>query len=406
MKNVFFRGLVLLALLAVTLAVIAQEEDETIARTGFRLDAPTYGIRGEYPVGTMVMILSNEERPLPMTVWYPALNPDGLEEVHTYPISYPPVFTDLEAYGHALFEAAPDVSNGPYPLVVFSHGFTGHRTSVIHMMEHLASWGFVVIAPDHIGMTASEVLNEPDTFYPVYYTNPTDVSLVIDFAENMATEGPFAGMIDTEHIASTGHSAGGFAALQAVGGQLDLAGLAVLCEETYIGNDCDLAVPFQEEIARIYGLDTAPDGLFPSLADDRIDVVIPMAPDQRIFGKKGLNNVMVPTLYIVGNQDQAIPFADFEEGFASLGSETAWMVVFDYAGHGLVQDTCENFPAMIAFGLFDMCAEKVWDKLRAHDLMNHYVTAFLLWQLNGDEEAAAVFGDTPDAFPGVEVIVK
>ncbi|MCA9886449.1 MAG: hypothetical protein KC708_25930 [Anaerolineae bacterium] len=47
MKNVFFRGLVLLALLAVTLAVIAQEEDETIARTGFRLDAPTYGIRGE-----------------------------------------------------------------------------------------------------------------------------------------------------------------------------------------------------------------------------------------------------------------------------------------------------------------------------------------------------------------------
>jgi len=303
-------------------------------------------------------------------------------------VNYPPVFTDLEAYGHALFEAEPDVANGPYPLVIFSHGFTGHRTAVIHMMEHLASWGFMVIAPDHIGMTASDVLNEPDTFYPITYTNPTDVSLVIDFAEALSADSPLAGMIDTEHIASTGHSSGGLTALQAAGGQLDLVGLAERCAEGLEINDCVLLVPFMAEIAELYGLDAVPDGLYPPLGDDRVDAIIPLAPDQLIFGETGLSNVTIPTLYMVGNRDSFIPFEDFEAGFASVGSETAYMIVFDYADHGIYQDTCENFPAMIAFGFYDQCAEKVWDKLRAHDVMNHYATAFLLWQLGGDDEAA------------------
>jgi len=404
MKNVFFRGLVLLALLTMTIVVVAQDE-EAETRTGFRLDAPTYGIRGEYPVGTMEMVLPNEERPLPMTIWYPALNPDGLEEVHTYTVNYPPVFTDLEAYGQALFEAEPDVANGPYPLVIFSHGDNGHRTAVIHMMEHLTSWGFVVIAPDHLGMTASAVMNELDTFYPMLYNNPMDVSLVIDFAEDLTSEGNFAGMIDTENIASTGHSRGGQTALQAGGGQLDLVGLAETCKNRGDpSSSCDYFAGFLPEIANLYGLESVPDGLYPSLGDERIDVTIPLSPAQNVFGETGLSSVTVPTLYIVGNRDSSIPYDLFQMGFDSLGSETAYMVVFDYAGHGIVQDTCENFPAMIAFGFYDMCAEKVWDKPRAHDVMNHYATAFLRWQLGGDDEAVMVFDDMPEIFPGVEVI--
>lgn len=406
MKHSFFRGLVLLALFTVMFTVIAQDEgDDGTTRTGLRLDAPTYGIRGEYPVGTMEMMLSDEARPLPMTVWYPALNPEGLEEGHTYTVHYPPVFADLEAYGHALFEAAPDTAGGPYPLVIFSHGFTGHRTASIYLMEHLASWGFVVIAPDHIGMTAGEVLNEVDTFYPVYYNTPVDVSLVIDFAEIATQDGVLAGMIDTNQIASSGHSAGGFAALQAAGAQLDLNNLATLCAESYVSNDCDYAVPFAEEIAALYGLENPPEGLSPSIADDRIDAIIPLAPDQLLFGETGLNNVSVPTLYMLGNRDGFIPFEDFEAGFNSLGSDTAYMLVFDYGDHGIFQDTCETFPAMVAFGLYDTCAEKVWDKLRAHDIMNHYATAFLLWQLREDADAAAIF-ENPEMIVGTELIEK
>ncbi len=406
MKHKIFSGIVLLALLLLVSAAIAQEEEEA-PRTGFRPDAPTYGVRGPHPVGTMDMVVNDAERPLPVTIWYPALNPEGLVEEHTYPVNYPPSFPPLEAYGMALFEADPDTESGPYPLVVWSHGFGSIRVGSTFFGEHLASWGFVVIAPDHLGMTASELGSDPGTFYPMYYNSPRDVSLVIDFAETINADGVMAGMVDTEHIAATGHSSGGFIALQAGGAQLDLAGLLEFCEDVGGASfDCPYVTSNAEELAALYGLSGVPDDLLPSLGDDRIDALIPLAPDQVFFGETGLNNVTQPTLYMAGVSDMSVPIEDIRAGFASLGSETAYRVEFDYGGHGLFQDTCETFPAMAAFGFYDLCAEKVWDKLRAHDLINHHGTAFLLWQLKGDQDAAAVFAEGADIFPGVEVIVK
>lgn len=399
---------VLVLLMASFTLTLSAQEGEGIQRSGFRPDAPTYGVRGPHPVGTMEMTLNNEERPLSMTIWYPALNPEGLEEVHVYPANYPPVFPPLEVYGSALFEAEPDTANGPYPLVVWAHGFTSFRTMNTFLGEHLASWGFVVIGPDFPDMDASTIANEPDTFYPIYYNNPRDVSSTIDFAETLNIDGVMAGMIDSEHIGVAGHSSGGFTTLQAAGGQLDLAGLLAFCEE--VGEDdsfdCPMVLSRADEIAALYGLDSIPEDLLPSLGDDRIDAIIPLAPDQLSFGETGLNNVTVPTLYMSGTDDLLVPYEHVQAGFASLGSEIAFLVEFDYAGHGLFQDTCDRFPAMVQFGFYDLCAEKVWDKLRAHDLINHYGTAFLLWQLKDDEIAEDVFTTDTETFLAVEVISK
>jgi len=398
-----FGILLILALFAMSLS--AQEESE-MSRTGFRPDAPTYGVRGPHPVGTIDMVVDNEERPLPVTIWYPALNPEELEEIYTYPAIYPPVFPPLEVYGMALFEAEPDSENGPYPLVVWSHGFTSFRTMNTYFGEHLASWGFVVIAPDHLGMTASEIANEPATFWPIYYNNPRDVSLVIDFAEQINADGVMAGMIDTENVASTGHSSGGFTALQAAGAQIDVGHLTTECAEEAVSGMCLEILPSATELAGLYGLDAVPDdGLLPSIGDDRIDALVPLAPNNFAFGATGLNAVEVPTLYMAGTADALVPYDEITAGFNSLGSDTAYLVEFDYAGHGVFQDTCERFPAMLQFGFYDLCAEKVWDKLRAQDIINHYGTAFLLWQLKGDETAGQVIR-TPDTFPGVEVIAR
>lgn len=409
MSRKFYAYVIGLFLITIFLSIsISAQEDGAITRTGYRPDAPTYGVHGPYAVGTMDMVVDNEDRPFSVTLWYPALNPEGLEEVHVYPANYPPVFPPLEVYGSALFEAEPDSANGPYPLVVWAHGFTSFRTMNTFLGEHLASWGFVVIGPDFPDMDASTIANEPDTFYPMYYNNPRDVSSTIDFAETLNIDGVMAGMIDTEHVGVAGHSSGGFTTLQAAGGQLDLAGLLAFCEE--VGEDdsfdCPMVLSSADEIAALYGLNSIPEDLLPSLGDDRIDAIIPLAPDQVFFGETGLNNVTVPTLYMSGTDDLLVPYEDVQAGFASLGSEIAFLVEFDYAGHGLFQDTCDRFPAMIQFGFYELCAEKVWDKLRAHDLINHYATSFLLWQLKGDETAAAVYSDTPDTFTGVEVIGK
>jgi predicted dienelactone hydrolase len=53
-------------------------------------------------------------------------------------------------YGHALLNADVDGSQGPYPLVVYSHGFGVNAAWTHTILGHYASYGFIVLAPEHI----------------------------------------------------------------------------------------------------------------------------------------------------------------------------------------------------------------------------------------------------------------
>ena len=44
---------------------------------------------------------------------------------------------------------------------------------------------------------------------------------------------------------------------------------------------------------------------------------------------------------------------------------------------------------LVDLGLFWGCSDPVWDMDRAHDLINHFATAFFLATLKDDAEAAA-----------------
>ncbi|MCB1028061.1 MAG: hypothetical protein KDB24_09890, partial [Microthrixaceae bacterium] len=57
-----------------------------------------------------------------------------------------------EILAHAEADAASD---GPYPVVLFSHGFAGFPEQSADLVTHLASWGFVVVAPDHVERSLS-----------------------------------------------------------------------------------------------------------------------------------------------------------------------------------------------------------------------------------------------------------
>ncbi len=45
-------------------------------------------------------------------------------------------------------EGAP-VADGRFPVALFSHGFSGFNTQSSELTSHVASWGFVVAAPEH-----------------------------------------------------------------------------------------------------------------------------------------------------------------------------------------------------------------------------------------------------------------
>jgi predicted dienelactone hydrolase len=107
---------------------------------GLRPDAPPYALHGPYWVGAREFVIEpDSERPLPLTVWYPALNPQGAAEEIEYVYDN---FVSIEGFtqpGHALADAAPDTANAPYPLVIVSHGLVNYRYNLAYLAEHLAS---------------------------------------------------------------------------------------------------------------------------------------------------------------------------------------------------------------------------------------------------------------------------
>lgn len=157
-------------------------------------------------------------------VWYPttdAYASTATDSVDIEPF-IPTSFTDavgavdLPAIDSQAVRDAPVRDAGePYPVVLFSHGFGGLRYQSMDYTSHLASRGYVVIAPDHPGRMLGDVL--PCMFSPalegcdlssMYGDDPAVDDLAAARAWVEAGGEFLAGYIDPERIALSGHSAG------------------------------------------------------------------------------------------------------------------------------------------------------------------------------------------------------
>ena len=137
--------------------------------------------------------------------------PDGRRQPRalvTY-VRYPAVGP---ATGTDLSNAAAARADGPFPLVIFGHGFALTPKPYARMLQSWARAGYVVAAPVFPrenanapgGPDESDLINQP-----------ADMSLVISrlLALSAGGTGPLAGIIDPKKIAVTGHSDGGDTAL-------------------------------------------------------------------------------------------------------------------------------------------------------------------------------------------------
>ena len=180
-----------------------------------------YSKKGPYNAGHSRFVLSDNERPLTVEVWYPTqdeLYPQALPEAFLAGNQEAPYqeaqYQELLNSGdpscaseqtQATFQAVP--LPGEHPLVVFSHCHECLRFSSFTVAEHLASWGFVVAAPDHAGNTLWEKLSESglplnaDTLA----MRLQDQQKVVDA---MLGGGPEGIQVDPERIAAMGHSFG------------------------------------------------------------------------------------------------------------------------------------------------------------------------------------------------------
>jgi predicted dienelactone hydrolase len=100
-------------------------------------------------------------------------------------------------------------SGGPYPLLVLSHGASGHPDEYAEQIPRWAAEGFVIAAPA-FPLTNGDVPGALSNVVDVV-NQPADVSFVIDevLAAGDDPESPLNGLVDAESIGVVGHSLGG-----------------------------------------------------------------------------------------------------------------------------------------------------------------------------------------------------
>ena len=194
-----------------TTAVVHGDTVPTVAQLG-----PTsFTDPGPFAAGVMTLALKSNG-PL-VEVWYPASSPSVKDHPRaTYNVEdwlptalrsvIPAHFTGA-TYVTDAYRGVP-VASGRFPLVIFSHGYSGFRDQSTFLTTRLASWGFVVAAPDL-----------PDNDLTAVLSGVQSQGSAADIAEQqqvitlMGSEaqgpGRFHGHIDMSRVGAVGHSLGG-----------------------------------------------------------------------------------------------------------------------------------------------------------------------------------------------------
>jgi predicted dienelactone hydrolase len=403
--------ILMIVLLCLATGMVLAQDEGGPAQVGLGPDAPTYALHGPYWVGTQTFTIDDALDPVAIRVWYPALNPDGALEAITYTMHWDKfVFDGFDSSetsaiaGHALVDAQPDTGSAPYPLVVFSHGFGVESVFMAWFAEHLASYGFVVMAPDH------EEIADPtfSDFARSAIVRPQTISRSLDYAAMLtASTGALAGVIDMERVAVAGQSYGGYTALAVAGARFDMSAYKDRCAALTPSDpnqfSCSLASS-EEDMAGFAGLDAVPQGLWPSMGDPRVDAIITISGASYLFDQRGLAEITVPVLAMGGTRDTVAPYDwGIRPTYDYISSQQKILASFENADHFIASTSCADAPEIVTDGFLGstMCSDAVWDMNHAHDLMNHFATAFLLDVLNGDTAAAAALAPDAVDFSGI-----
>lgn len=187
-----------------------------------------YDAPGAAPVGNATFSVVAGERTLLVEAWYPADISAQAAADAGHPIAeFVPqgpqrdkmvaLLAKLSEHGQVGVREqtrsardAASAGTAPYPLVMFSHCHGCVRFSMFTIAEHLASHGFVVVAPDHAGNTLFDEPQAPldEAFLQVRVADQIAVLDAVLDAGNSAVPEAIRGAIDPARIGAMGHSYG------------------------------------------------------------------------------------------------------------------------------------------------------------------------------------------------------
>ncbi len=227
------------------------------------------------------------------------------------------------------------------PVVVYSHGYGETRTAAAPYLELLASYGFVVIAPEHVGSNyqyQQDLLAglRHDSFAAHEFVDrPLDVSYVLDVLEQKnPTE--FGNRLNLQQVGAVGHSFGGYTVLTLAGATVDFEQLRDQCQQDFLWRSFDTALLLE---CRALELEPLPDSVElltnGQLRDPRIQSVLAITPVAgAIFGQQSLAQIDIPVLLVSGASDPVTPLVVEQlQAFNWLTTPDKYLLLVDNAAH-------------------------------------------------------------------------
>lgn len=270
----------------------------TAPETDAEADLVRWAERGPYGVGSLELTLDGRR----VVVWYPAEEGAGTDgttdEFDIAALLSPELQVQVPEEARPLYPVAaragatPDPGGGPYGVVVFSHGFAGFPEQSVDLTTHLASWGWVVAAPDHVERSLSGLLGTAAQGVPTS-TDEAVLAATLDLvvAEAAGDGSPLSGLVDAERVVAAGHSAGAGASYRFAG------------------------------------------------ADPRVDAAILYSVGTGRQGSEMPAPPEVPTLVMLGDTDDIIPADTTRELYGRLNRPRFLVEIAD-SGHLVFSDLC------------------------------------------------------------------
>ena len=345
---------------------------------------PQLAVQGKYLVGVRTIQITHssqldvltkklKNRVFKVEVWYPAaLDTHGkMATYENVTRTGLPFSIQGDAFRNAkILDIKRDAK---YPLIVISHGYTGYRTIMYYLGEHLASHGYIVAAIDHTDSTNADVdfKKAPFSGFPsTLYNRSRDQEYTLKY---MTEHKNFtSAVIDKNNAGLIGYSMGAYGAVNTIGGCYNFTAKTTamftgLKNNTQINKTTKL-------------LNSCAGGQYKHVVvDPKWKAVIAMAPwgeQYKLFTDASLAKITKPILYIDGELDDIAVYSGVKSLYLKTGSKYDFMLTYKNARHNIAPHPAPRIAKTNEFDLGHYY-EPSWNTEQLNNINKHFSLAMM-----------------------------
>jgi predicted dienelactone hydrolase len=382
---------------------------------------PELAEKGMYDVGVKTIEITNpaqfnpatqtsEDRQLTVEVWYPTNGNTKSKKTSYEDETRSGIKFSIQADAFRDAPVYKAENENKFPLVVISHGYTGYRTIMYYLAEHLASNGYVVAAIDHTDSTNAEVdmKNSPFSgFFSTLLNRSRDQQFTLNHFTS--SQNFVSASIDKNKAGLIGYSMGGFGAVNTIGGCYNFTPATA---STFTG----LKDP--EQVQKVMSLlNSCSGGQYQNVSvDKKWQAAVALAPwggQHNLFKQEAMAKVTTPILYIGGSLDDVSGYDGIKSLYEKTGSKNKYLLTYQNARHNIAPHPA---PAASKVSEIDIghYHDSAWDSVVFNNTNKHFTLAMMdchlkqqvdkceYLDLSNNSNQIPVEGKTPEPWKGFD----